>query len=121
MNQDSYRSFSQIIVITLLILSSWQSGFLLVNSIQNTDNFIIQSKNTEIFSNNSKTDVISKRIAVVKQPGQKPFVTRLGEVFEGYNLFQLRDLDNPPPNFKITDMDGEIIDEFQIDNTDGYG
>ncbi len=121
LNQDSHWSYSQIVVITLLILSSCQSGSLLVNSIHNMDNCILQLQNTKGFSNNSNNTAISKKIAEVKQPEQEPFVNHLGEVFEGFNLFQFRDLDNPPPNFKITDMDGRIIDEFQIDKTDGYG
>lgn len=121
LNQDFYLSHSHIFVITLLILSSCQSGSFLVNSIHKTDNIIIQSQNTEVFSNNSKTGAISKRTAEVKQPEQKPFVNQLGEAFEGYNLFQFRDLDNPPPNFRITDMEGKIIDEFQIGKNDGYG
>ncbi|MHA2247517.1 MAG: aryl-sulfate sulfotransferase [Candidatus Hodarchaeales archaeon] len=119
LNQDFHWSYSHIVIIILLILSSCQSGSFLVNSIHNTD--IIQFQNNKVLSNNSKTDAISKRTTEVKQPEQKPFVNHLGEAFEGYNLFQFRDLDNPPPNFLITDMKGEAIEEFQIEKIDGYG
>ncbi len=121
LNQDFHSSYSHIVVLTILILSSCQSGSLLVNSIYNADIFIIQSQNTKTFTNNSKTNAISKRTAGVTQPVQKPTINHLGEAFEGYNLFQFRDFDNPPPNFRITDMEGEIIDEFQIEKNDGYG
>ncbi|MFX1515514.1 MAG: aryl-sulfate sulfotransferase [Promethearchaeota archaeon] len=50
----------------------------------------------------------------------KPTVNQLGEVFGGYILFQFRDIDNPPPGFQITDMGGKLIEEFQIEQKDGY-
>lgn len=78
MQSDFHWLYSHIFVVTLLILSSYQPGSFLVNSIHNTDNFIIQSQNNKAFSNNSKTDAIPKRIAEVKQPEQKPLVNHLG-------------------------------------------
>ena len=114
LNKNSHRLFSYFFVIALLILSSWQLGSLSVDLSHNKNIHKIQPQ-PNTFSNISETDNVFLRTAEVK-----PIVNHIGDIFGGYILFQFQDLDNPPPNFQITDMEGKLIEEFQIEQKDGY-
>ena len=114
LNKDFNLLFSYYFIITLLILSSWQLGSFSVDSNHYSNILNIQHQ-VNPFPNNSETANM-----ILKTSEVKPIVNHLGEIFEGYILFQIRDLDNPPPNFQITDMEGKLIEEFQIEKKDGY-
>ncbi|MFX0126233.1 MAG: aryl-sulfate sulfotransferase, partial [Candidatus Hodarchaeota archaeon] len=51
---------------------------------------------------------------------EETHVIHSGKSFDGYNIFQFRDFDNPPYSFRITDMEGNIIKTFPSENNYGY-
>ncbi|MHA2247321.1 MAG: aryl-sulfate sulfotransferase [Candidatus Hodarchaeales archaeon] len=85
-----------------------------------SNDIITPIQTSKTFFNNNTPETVSKKESGIKQLEESANVIHSGEAFDGYNLFQFRDYSNGRYNFRITDMDGNIIDEFPSRNTYGH-
>ena len=125
LNRNLQLKFFHILIFTFFILSFYQSGSILVingtkkDSMSNLKNMITSSQSLPLLNKNIP-DTISKKIFVTEQFEEDTYVIHSGKYLDGYNIFQFRDFNNPLYTFRITDMDGNIIDEFPSQNNYGY-
>jgi len=103
-NQGYLRSFSHIVLITLLILLHWQTiSFFPVN-----------------ISTGNASHIIAQFRPKLHESDYQVYVNHSGKTFDGYNIFQFRDFANGRYSFQITDMEGNIISSFPSENNYGY-
>ncbi|MFX1283235.1 MAG: aryl-sulfate sulfotransferase [Promethearchaeota archaeon] len=107
--QGFLRSFFCIVFIIVLIFPYSQSVISLVNASQ----IKIQSGTSQ--------DPILKRELKLNLGENRSYVNLSGAAFDGYNIFQLRDFVNQEYSFLITDMDGNIVNEFPSGANYGFG
>ncbi|MFW9903243.1 MAG: aryl-sulfate sulfotransferase [Candidatus Thorarchaeota archaeon] len=80
-----------------------------------------KTKNISIQTHISNTTYEKPNLIKLNQAEDGVSVIHSGEAFEGYNIFQFRNFTDKKYDFRITDMEGNIIHEFPGNNTFSYG
>ncbi|MFX1508488.1 MAG: hypothetical protein ACFFDC_20600, partial [Promethearchaeota archaeon] len=89
--------------------------------VKDTESLFPSTKNIFIKYNSSNTTYEEFNSIKSKQTEVGTSIIHSGEAFDGYNIFQFRNFTNREYNFRITDMEGKIIQEFPGNNTFSYG
>ncbi|MFX1283102.1 MAG: aryl-sulfate sulfotransferase [Promethearchaeota archaeon] len=126
LNRHFQQFFTLIFIIALFLFVPSYFGFFIpandkTGSFSSYDNGITKLHQTsQEFFNEDLPNLVSKKESEVKGVEVSTHVIHSGEYFDGYNIFQFRNFNDPPYSFRITDMEGNIINTFPSKNNYGY-